>query len=95
MNNRHERQHQTIVAGQLVVDEQIPPRPDKPETQFDCFMEDALNALTRRGEVCCGNSSEIELGAKRFCLWTANYDKSNDAGRDRAVRTGQLLTSPD
>ncbi len=56
------------VAGQLVVDEQIPPRPDKPETPFDYFMEEALNALTRRVEVCRGNRSAIELAGKKVLL---------------------------
>lgn len=56
------------VAGQLVVDEQIPPRPDKPETPFDYFMEDALNALTRRAEVCRGNRTAIEVAGKKVLL---------------------------
>ncbi len=56
------------VAGQLVVDEQIPPRPDKPETPFDYFMEDALDGLTGRVEVCRGNRSAIELKGKKVLL---------------------------
>lgn len=56
------------VAGQLVVDERIPPRPDKPVTPFDYFMEDALNELTRRAEVCRGDRRAIEVAGKNVLL---------------------------
>ncbi|HEX4900608.1 MAG TPA: phosphoribosyltransferase family protein [Pyrinomonadaceae bacterium] len=56
------------VAGHLVVDEHIPPRPEKPETPFDSFMEDALNAITLRAEVCRGNRPPFELEGRSILL---------------------------
>jgi putative phosphoribosyl transferase len=46
------------------VDEEIGPRPAKPQTPFDYFLEDALNALALRTKLCRGERPPIELGGK-------------------------------
>jgi len=56
------------VAGNLVVDEEVGARPAKPQTPFDYFMEDALNGLARRAELCRGERVPAELTRKRVLL---------------------------
>lgn len=56
------------VAGTLVVDEEVGPRPVKPQTPLDYFLEDALNGLARRAEVCRGERSPTELAGKSVLL---------------------------
>jgi putative phosphoribosyl transferase len=51
-------------AGTLVVDDEVGPRPAKPQTPFDYFMEDALNRLRRRAQVCRGERPATELAGK-------------------------------
>jgi putative phosphoribosyl transferase len=56
------------VAGNLVVDDEVGPRPAKPRTPFDYFMEDALNGLARRTELCRGERVPAELAGKPVLL---------------------------
>jgi len=56
------------VAGTLVLDEEIGPRPAKAETPLDYFMEDALNALARRAQICRGERPPLELAGKPVLL---------------------------
>ena len=51
-------------AGTLVVDDEVGPRPAKPETPFDYFMEDALNGLARRAQLCRGERPPADLAGK-------------------------------
>jgi len=51
-------------AGTLVVDDEVGPRPAKPQTPFDYFMEDALNQLRRRTQVCRGECPPTDLAGK-------------------------------
>lgn len=51
-------------AGTLVVDDEVGPRPAKPETPLDYFIEDALNGLARRAQVCRGKLPPAELAGK-------------------------------
>jgi putative phosphoribosyl transferase len=55
-------------AGTLIVDDEIGPRPTKPETPFDYFMEDALNGLARRAQVCRGERPPTELAGKPILI---------------------------
>jgi putative phosphoribosyl transferase len=48
------------VAGTLVVDEEIGPRPTKPQTPLDYFLEDALNALALRTRLCRGDHPPVD-----------------------------------
>jgi predicted phosphoribosyltransferase len=56
------------VGGKLIVDEEVGPRPAKPETPFDYFMEDALNGLARRAEICRGERPPAELAGKSVLI---------------------------
>ena len=56
------------VAGTLYVDEEIGPRPTTPQTPFDYFREDALNALARRTALCRGERPPIKLTGKAVML---------------------------
>jgi putative phosphoribosyl transferase len=56
------------VAGTLVADEEIGPRPAKPQTPLDYFMEDALNGLTVRTQLCRGERPPIELAGKPILI---------------------------
>ncbi|HKB65158.1 MAG TPA: phosphoribosyltransferase family protein [Pyrinomonadaceae bacterium] len=67
------------VAGTLVVDEEIGPRPAKPQTPFDYFLEDALNALTLRTKLCRVERPPVELAGKRLLIF------------DCAIRTGLTM----
>lgn len=51
-------------AGTLVVDDEVGPRPAKPETPLDYFREDALNGLVRRAQICRGERPPTELAGK-------------------------------
>ena len=51
-------------AGILVVDDEIGPRPAKPQTPFDFFVEDALNGLARRAQICRGERPPADLEGK-------------------------------
>ena len=55
-------------AGTLVVDDEIGPRPAKPETPLDYFMEDALNGLARRAQLCRGERPPTELAGKLILI---------------------------
>jgi putative phosphoribosyl transferase len=67
------------VAGILVVDEQIGPRPAKPQTPFDYFAEDALKALALRAQVCRGERAPLDLAGKPVLIV------------DCAIRTGLTM----
>jgi putative phosphoribosyl transferase len=56
------------VGGKLIVDDEVGPRPAKPETPFDYFMEDALNWLARRAQVCRGERPPAELAGKPIVI---------------------------
>jgi len=56
------------VAGTLVVDEEIGPRPEKPQTPFDYFLEDALNTLTVRTKLCRAERPPVELAGKPLLI---------------------------
>ena len=55
-------------AGTLVVDEEIGPCPAKPETPFDYFVEDALNGLARRVQICRGELPPADLAGKEVLI---------------------------
>jgi len=55
-------------AGTLVVDDDVGPRPAQPQTPFDYFMEDALNGLARRAQVCRGERPPTELEGKSVLI---------------------------
>src|SRR6185295_513755 len=67
------------VAGVLVVDEQIGPRPATPQTPFDYFPQDALKALALRAQVCRGERAPIDLAGKPVLIV------------DCAIRTGLTM----
>ena len=55
-------------AGTLVVDDEVGPRPAKPETPFDYFLEDALNGLARRAQLCRGERPPADLAGKQVLI---------------------------
>lgn len=56
------------VAGSLVVDEEIGPCPATPQTPFEYFVADALNALALRTKVCRGERPRVDLTGKSVLL---------------------------
>jgi putative phosphoribosyl transferase len=56
------------VAGTLVVDDEIGPRPAKPQTPFDYFVLDALDGLAQRVRVCRGNRPASDLAGKHALI---------------------------
>jgi len=56
------------VAGTLVVDKEIGPRPTKPQTPLDYFLEDALNALALRTRLCRGDRPPVDLTGKPILI---------------------------
>ena len=56
------------VADSLVIDEEIGPRPAQPQTPLDYFLEDALNGLARRAQVCRGKRPPTELTGKSVLI---------------------------
>ena len=56
------------IAGTLVVDEEIGPRPAKPQTPFDYFREDALNGVEQRTKVCRGERPSVDLAGKKLLI---------------------------
>lgn len=52
------------VAGTLLLDDEIGTPPSKPESPFDYFVEDALNGLSRRVQVCRGDRPPVLLDEK-------------------------------
>jgi putative phosphoribosyl transferase len=75
-------------AGTLVVDDEIGPRPAKPQTPFDYFMEDALNGLARRAQVCRGERPPTELAGKPILI----VDCGIRTGLTMAAAIGALRT---
>jgi putative phosphoribosyl transferase len=55
-------------AGTLVVDNEVGPRPAMPQTPLDYFIEDALNRLAQRTQVCRGGRPSIELAGQSVLL---------------------------
>lgn len=66
-------------AGTLVVDEEIGPRPAKPQTPLDYFLEDALNGLALRTRICRGERLPVKLAGKPILIF------------DCAMRTGLTM----
>ncbi len=56
------------VAGTLVVDKEIGPRPEIPQTPFDHFAEDALSRLALRNQVCRGELPPRKVTGKQVLL---------------------------
>jgi predicted phosphoribosyltransferase len=56
------------VAGTLVVDEEVGPPPAKPETPLEYFLDDALNALKLRAQVCRGERLPTEITGKSVLI---------------------------
>ena len=56
------------VAGNLVVDEEIGPRPPEPQTPYEYFVVDALDGLARRAQVCRGERPPGNLKGKTVLL---------------------------
>lgn len=57
------------VAGSLVIDEALPPRPTVPESALDHFVADALDGLARRERACRGaGRPPVELARKTILL---------------------------
>ncbi len=75
-------------AGTLVVDDEVGPRPAKPQTPFDYFMEDALKELARRAQVCRGECPPTELVGKALLI----VDCGIRTGLTMAAAIGALRT---
>jgi predicted phosphoribosyltransferase len=56
------------VAGTLVVADEIGPQPAKPRTPFDYFVEDVLNGLARRVQICRGDRPAADLAGKHVLI---------------------------
>lgn len=56
------------VAGTLVLDEELPPRPVAPQSGFDYFVADALVDLAARAQLCRGGRAALELAQKTILL---------------------------
>lgn len=56
------------VAGSLVIDEELPPRPPAPQSPLDHFVADALDGLARRESVCRAGRPPLELARKTVLL---------------------------
>jgi putative phosphoribosyl transferase len=56
------------VAGTLVVDEEIGPLPPNRQSPFDYFVEDALNGLALRTQICRGERPTIDLAGKEVLI---------------------------
>ena len=56
------------VAGSLVIDEELPPRPPAPQSPFEHFFADALDGLARREQVCRAGRPPAELARKTILL---------------------------
>lgn len=56
------------VAGNLVIDDAIGPRPRQPQTPFDYFREDALNGIEARTRLCRGERPAAELTGKHLLI---------------------------
>jgi putative phosphoribosyl transferase len=56
------------VAGSLVIDEELPPRPLLPETPFDYFVTEALDQLACRDRVCRGGRNALDIAQKTVVL---------------------------
>jgi putative phosphoribosyl transferase len=67
------------VAGTLVVDETIGPRPATPQTPFDYFIEEAINGLELRTQICRGERTAVQLAGKAVVIV------------DCAIRTGLTM----
>ena len=66
-------------AGTLVVDDEVGPRPAKPETPLDYFIEDALEGLKQRARICRGELPPADLAGKPVLIV------------DCAIRTGLTM----
>lgn len=66
-------------AGTLVVDDEVGPRPAKPQTPLDYFLEDALNALAQRTQLCRGERPPVEFAGNPVLIV------------DCAIRTGLTM----
>jgi putative phosphoribosyl transferase len=56
------------VAGSIVLDEKLPPRPEVPSTPLDYFIEDALAGLKQRQQLCRGDRPPLEVTGKTVVL---------------------------
>ena len=56
------------VAGSLVIDPELMPRPEVPASGLDYFVSDALDELARRERVCRGGRRTIDLAQKTILL---------------------------
>lgn len=56
------------VAGNLIIDKEIGPRPPKLQTPFDYFREDALNGIAERTRLCRGERAAAELTGKHLLI---------------------------
>jgi putative phosphoribosyl transferase len=56
------------VAGTLLVDDEVGPRPLVPQTPFDFFIEDALQGLARRAQICRGELPPINLAGQSVLI---------------------------
>jgi putative phosphoribosyl transferase len=56
------------VAGTLVLDDQLPPVPTKPESPIDHFLSASIAELEQRARVCRGDRPAVALKAKTIVL---------------------------
>jgi putative phosphoribosyl transferase len=56
------------VAGTLMMDEEIGPRPAKPETPLDYFIDDALKGLSQRVQLCRCQLPPADLAGKSVLI---------------------------
>lgn len=76
------------VAGRLVIDDELLPRPEVPSTPLDYFVADALDGLAKRERLCRGGRPAIDLARKTVVLVDCGI-QTNSTMRTaiRALRT--------
>jgi predicted phosphoribosyltransferase len=56
------------VAGSLIIDEELLPRPVAPATPLDHFLADAIAGLSRREQICRGGRPPTDLAGRTVIL---------------------------
>jgi putative phosphoribosyl transferase len=56
------------IAGSMVIDAELLPRPPMPETPLDHFLADAITELSRREQICRSRRPPMELAGRTIIL---------------------------
>jgi putative phosphoribosyl transferase len=75
-------------AGTLVVDDEIGPRPEKPQTPLEYFIADALDGLAQRTNLCRGQRPALDLAGKTVLI----VDCAIRSGLTMKAATGAVRT---